>query len=67
MKKALLEKVMAGIEKGMKDLDDAISDLLFWKPQLEKRTDEAVKRVKEIKEDIFRIANDIKTRAAELR
>ena len=62
-----LEKVVAGIERKIKDLDDAILDLWFWRPQLEKRTGEVVKYIQEIKEDIFRIANDIKIRAAELR
>ncbi len=62
-----LEKVVAGIERKIKDLDDAILDLWFWRPQLEKGTGEVVKYIQEIKEDIFRIANDIKIRAAELR
>ena len=67
MNNALLEKVVAGIEGRIKDLDDAILDLWFWGPQLEKKTGEVVKYIQEIKGDISRIANGIKIRATELR
>lgn len=61
MKKDLFKKIVKEMENKMEELEDAILDLWFWKPQLKKGAGEVIKYAKEIREDIFRITDEIKS------
>jgi len=70
MKIVRFKKIPDWLQQIIKEFDDSVLDFWFWVPIIEKRTDivmlYARKYAKEIREDIFTIAERIKRESAVL-